>query len=298
MRHRRFDRLLAALAAGLALTVTGCGSPAEVDGLLTDDWPALAEPALFTPAAGVCHRHAPRFDTGAADYKPVDCGTIHQTETFHVDAFDAGQVEPPKLGDPTLKAAYDTCDTKAREWLGGRWQDARLSLRVGVPTRRAWDAGARWFRCDIQEFVALHAREAADREKSLRGELAGESDLRLGCFDYEVGDEYIEKMLPTLCGIPHLSEYVGTHTATHRTYEAMEADVDGLHRACRRVLAGYAKVPEDARLADRAGWFYYQPDPYEWGLGDRAVRCFVDRYGSQLTRSVRDGGDAALPVRY
>ncbi|MEV0731729.1 septum formation family protein [Polymorphospora sp. NPDC050346] len=293
-RHQRARRLLAALAAGLALAVTGCGNPAGVDGLLTDDWAALPEPAVVVPAVGECHPYAMRQDAPAADYRPVDCGTRHQAETLHVGQFDAGVTATPQLGDPAMVAAFATCDGKAREWLGADWRTARLDLRAIVPTPPAWQGGARWFRCDVVERIALDDPRPVNREGSLQGALKTDSELRLGCFRHRLRPgRWTDKLEPVACQETHHSEFAGVHMVADQSREEAFGD-DRMRDGCYRVIAKYTDVPVgDVRRRVRA--IVLPPEEPEWRAGDRGVKCLLF-FGDDfpVNRSMRDAGTGVL----
>ncbi|MEV0731730.1 septum formation family protein [Polymorphospora sp. NPDC050346] len=298
MRERRPLRtLLATLAAGLILAVASCGNPADVDGLLTDDWAALPEPVAVVPVVGLCHESVSGSTRiSMADHRPVDCDITQRAETVHVGTFEDADSAPPD-GSPTIRAAFAECDRKARDWVGGDWRTARLKLAVRTPTETAWSGGARWFRCDLSEVRALDATLGVGRKGSLKDALRTQPELLYGCFKVILApDDTVASIPGTTCDRPHESEFVGIHTTKHVTYEAFLDDEAATHTACLRLVAAYAKVPVDGDLEYRAGTLFYEPDEAAWTAGDRGVRCLL-WMPDQLTRSVRGGGDNALPVQ-
>ncbi|MEV0394877.1 septum formation family protein [Polymorphospora rubra] len=294
---RWFRSLLAALAAGLILTVTGCGNPADVDGLLTDDWPAIPEPVAVVPVAGQCHESVSgSTQVSMSDHRPVDCGIIQRAETVHVGTFEDADSVPPD-GSPRIRAAFAECDRKTRDWVGGDWRTARLKLAVRTPTETGWAGGARWFRCDLSEVRALDATLGVGRKGSLKNALTTQPELLYGCFNVILSpDDTVASIPGTTCDRPHEAEFVGIHTAKQVTYEAFLEDEAATHAACLRLVAAYAKVPVDGDLEYRAGTLYYEPDGAAWTAGDRGVRCLL-WMPEKLNRSVRGGGDSALPIQ-
>ncbi|SDZ32173.1 Septum formation [Micromonospora pattaloongensis] len=294
-------RWLTAVAIGgaAALALTGCGAPAGVDGNLTDDWPAISEPKVFVPAAGVCHP-ADEQTALVSVYNPVDCARPHLFETVHVGVFTgehAQRLTPPPAGSPAARAAFAECDRKTTEYVGGEWRDGRLGLAIRYAPGRAWAAGGRWFRCDVTEMVALDSWHETTRTASLAAALTATSPLRFGCFNPRIVKKKVEGMEPVGCRTPHRSEYVGVHTAPDTTYDSFNSNRERTHEGCRDVLAAYAKVPNDERIRFRAGTFFYVPSREAWADGDRGVHCFAYLSDRTLTRSIKGVGDKGLPVR-
>ncbi|GLY26473.1 hypothetical protein Misp04_62040 [Micromonospora sp. NBRC 101691] len=175
---RRWLRAAAlGLVAGLALT--GCGGPAGSDGDLTDDWPAVAAPAPFVPASGVCH--PARVSVGyLSSYGPVPCDQWHSAETVHVGTLPAEHTDrstPPPAGSPARQVAYTECEKAANRALGADWHSGRIRLSVVLPSGYGWRGGARWFRCDVSEIYGLNNTAAKPRTASLKGSLTGPAPL-------------------------------------------------------------------------------------------------------------------------
>ena len=139
--QQRGARVLA-LVLGAALVLGGCSggdaSPAEND-----------EP----PVLGACRMLTPEDVAEPADASPaVDCTEPHTAETFAVgqlpDSFEDASYDDESVG----AWAYETCSEKFMAFLGA---DESLVMRTVVswawfrPSEAAWDAGARWYRCDI-----------------------------------------------------------------------------------------------------------------------------------------------------
>ncbi|BCJ67899.1 septum formation family protein [Polymorphospora rubra] len=294
--RRRVHGPLAALAAGLILAVAGCGNPAGVDGLLTDDWAAFPEPVAVVPVAGQCHESTSGIRVRVSDHHPIDCANSQRVETIHVGTFEHADSVPPE-GGQTMRAAFTECDQKARDWVGGDWRTARLRLMVRTPTETAWAGGARWFRCDLSEARAVYATLEVPRKGSLKNALTAEPQLLHQCFKVNLStDETVMSIVAVTCDRPHEAEFVGIHTAKQVTYEAFLEDFDDHHAACLRLVAAYAQVPVDSNLEYRARTLVYGPDEADWTAGDRGVRCLA-WLPDRLTRSVRGGGTSALPAR-
>lgn len=135
--------LARAAAVVLALLTTSCS------------WGGQAEEAdlsLERPKLGACRLLTPADIDETSNAAPtVDCSTKHTAETFAVGTFPAGVGE--EIDDPALGAhVFEVCERKFRTFLGG---NESLVMRAMVtwawfrPTAEQWDAGARWWRCDV-----------------------------------------------------------------------------------------------------------------------------------------------------
>lgn len=157
------------LAAGLALS--GCGN----DDNAGDDPNQINATAV--PETSLCRnltREAMALPTNASDL--VDCSEPHNAETYA-----AGE-----LPEEFTSAAYDDpamvswsrgeCATQLRTHLGVSESVAMRSVFTSIwfrPSAKAWEKGARWWRCDIvaggdkaQKFLDLPTKTAkllADR---------------------------------------------------------------------------------------------------------------------------------------
>lgn len=116
------------------------------------------------PELGACRRLTPQDIARTSNDSPVvDCSDPHTAETFAVGTFpdDVGD----EIDDPALGAhVFEVCQRKFAKFLGG---NESLVMRAMVtwawfrPTEDQWDAGARWWRCDVvgggEESTALVA---------------------------------------------------------------------------------------------------------------------------------------------
>ncbi|MGZ6754297.1 MAG: septum formation family protein [Nocardioides sp.] len=161
----RRPRLLAAVRAVAAvllplLLVTGCSGdqgrnvdPEQVDAV---EAPQLGACRLLTPDDVAQSSNATRT---------VDCSQRHTAETFAIGDLPATFADAA-VDDPQLGAwAYRDCSRRFMRFLGA---DESLVMRTVVswawfrPSEKAWDQGARWYRCDVvgggeqsQQYVAL-----------------------------------------------------------------------------------------------------------------------------------------------
>lgn len=136
-------------------------------------------------------------------------------------------------------------------------------------------------------------RPPTQRTGSLRDALKGTAPLAYGCQN----ESPAGILLQVPCTAAHRFEYVGTWTAPDVPYADVDRDEDQIHSRCRRVIAGYVKVPVDRLLPYRSGTLYVLPSEEAWDRGDREIRCFLWSSDRALKRSVKGGGTRALPVR-
>ncbi|WDZ82343.1 septum formation family protein [Micromonospora cathayae] len=290
-----------ALGAVAALALAGCGVPEGTDGDLADDWKLPAAPAVFQPENGTCHPFHQQIGY-VTSYQPVACTTEHLTETVHLGTLTGANAErstPPPVGSTPRQAAYAECQREIARVLGADWRSGRIGLSIVFPSPAGWRGGARWFRCDLVEQTSLELDDPKKRTTSLAGALKPGSPLTYGCFNATLdAARRVDEMNPVACTKQHNAEFVGVHEAAAGSYAAFEKNDEKIHRACLKLVAKYAKLPDDSNLKYRSGTIAYQPDEDEWADGNRGVKCFVWTDKRKLTRSVKGGGTKALPIQY
>ncbi|GGL97887.1 MULTISPECIES: septum formation family protein [Micromonospora] len=294
--RRRIGGTALGLLVGVLLT--GCGA---ADGAADDavragaaaGSPTPGDAAPFVPEAGVCHPEVETIGYRAL-YTVVDCAKVHKTETVHVGAFtgeDAERRTTPAVGSDPMREAFDACDAKVRTFVGGDWRDGLLTVQVVVPEPKEWEAGSRWYRCDVFALPAVDGNTArknpddrpVERDGSLRGILTRSSPLAHGCF---TGGED-EWLAPVSCSKPHRFEYVGVWTAPDGPYEQADRDPDAVHDRCGAVVVKYTRGTPNAKLTRASGTTFRLPSPQAWERGDRGIRCFHWSADRDRTRSLK-----------
>jgi len=292
--------LTAAITGVLAaVALTGCsGKPAGVDGDLVNNWAAMPEPKVPVPTAPACYDAIgdPAEIPAATFVAPIPCagGGPHNVEAIHVGQFTAADAEadtPPLLGSPARRGAYAECTAKAREFLGDDWRVARLLLSVALPSARHWEGGARWFRCDLVEYANLHDTKLAARNASLKGVLAGPSDLRVACAKGTTVSTISIDIKLASCAEPHNLEFAGIRDYPEGTDPAGVDEV----KDCRPLVAAFIGVPNDDNLNYRTGLVASSFPREAWDLGNRGVRCFV-MPAKDVTGSVKGRGPKGFPI--
>ncbi|MEW2476032.1 septum formation family protein [Micromonospora gifhornensis] len=295
--QRATRTLTAALA--VAAVLAGCGASHGLDGDLTDDWPAMATPGAFTPAAEVCHETDFADAVPVAAYAPVDCATPHRVETVHVGVFTAERNEPPPIASPELRTAFADCDQRTNGYVGDNWRAGRLRLAVAVPSGAGWAAGSRWYRCDLMEVTTAEAgAKVVTRSGSLRNALRPPSPLWLGCQQARTNRSgVVQALVQVDCAERHNAEFAGVWQAPDRPYPANGAEWAPFYAGCRTVLARYAGLPDSTDLLYRTDLVVRPPSAGRWRAGDRGVRCYLWLSDRQVTGSLKGVGPAGLPVR-
>lgn len=144
MSHRSTAWRAVLPLAGLLLAVTTACDRTEAGG---------ASDSITAPTLGACRALELQDLTRATDdTAPVPCAEPHTAETFLVSAFTGDQADGDPDDERLGAAAYEVCQKGFIEFLGG---DESLAMRSTLtwawfrPSQKGWDAGARWFRCDV-----------------------------------------------------------------------------------------------------------------------------------------------------
>jgi hypothetical protein len=297
MRRREMSRAIGlVVAAGVLLVTAGCAQlPPGADGDLGNGWPAVAAPVGWVPEAGTCHRTFAVYVTRTG-YEPVACNLGHAYETVHVGTFTGAAAErssPPVAGSTELAAAWAECDKKISEYVGGEWRTGKLWIGVTVPSGGAWGGDARWFRCEVAALGKFGGDEVT-RQQSLKGALAAEPALKLGCYQYD-GTAKTSAEKP--CTEAHNAEFVGIYTLDVNYAQASDLD-EQIGNACWGLAATFAGMPGDKDIKYRTGVMWDFPGKADWEAGDHGVRCHLWLSKKTVTRSLAGAGNGGLPINY
>jgi Septum formation len=145
VRARAVRRAAGVAAVVLALSACADDSSGNVDPHQVD--------AVGAPDVGACRVLTPEDAQQPSNAtRTVDCSKKHTAETFAVgdlpDELQDASYDAPELGT----FAYQTCSTKLEEFLGGDESTVMRTIVSWVwfrPSQKAWDKGARWYRCDV-----------------------------------------------------------------------------------------------------------------------------------------------------
>jgi Septum formation len=295
---------ITAVLGSLLLAAAGCGDSGGADGNLTNQWAVIGAPTGFEPRAGTCHLSGFAEAGPRSTYEEVDCGLNHRTETTYVGTFASPAADadaPPAPGSNGARVAYRTCDQKTTQYVGGEWRTARLWIGVTHPSAAAWSGGARWFRCEVVEISSIEDDGGLqERTGSLQDALTeADSPLLLSCYAIKLDSSgAIDTMPATSCTAMHNAEFVGVWYAGSVPYPQKDVQWVPFHDGCRKLIATYTKVPDDADLQYRTGVVSLPGGDDVWAQGDHGVRCYLWLDGSALTASLKGKGATGLPIQY
>ncbi len=258
--------MVLAVVALLAL-LAGCGESAGQSGE-TD--PEQVD-AVEAPDLGSCRRLALTDVAAPTNASPVvPCAERHTAETYAV-----GEL-PPELDDAgydspeVAQFAYDTCSEGLRTFVGA---DESLTMRTVLswawfrPSPKAWEDGARWYRCDVVGGGA-QSKELVALPKTARGLLQGRPDDKwLACVD----GPSVSGAPKTPCSQPHDWRAVTTIKLGEEA-DAYPGDRLSEVRSrdfCKRSVQAWLNYP--AQFDYGYTWFR---EP-EWNAGNRRSVCWA-----------------------
>jgi Septum formation len=286
-------RWAATLAAASVLALSGCSElPSGVDGDLANGWSPPPPAVQFRPAANYCYPDLADEST-LDDYHPALCLGPHIAETVVVG--DLGNVPPGSGAEAYRARAFRECSQRVTPFLGGDWRTGWLILQPVLPSRAAWQGGARWYRCDLAETSPADG-DLVRRSGSLKGALKGAGKVRMTCADPTIVSERVTGMRALPCAGKHTSEFVGVYVTKKSSAAALTSAE--LQKGCHAAIAKFTGIPNDGTVKNRAGWLGFPPDTTSWRLGDRAIRCFLWLNGEKMTGSYRNAGTRKLKIHY
>ncbi|WFF00792.1 septum formation family protein [Micromonospora sp. WMMD964] len=255
-----------------------------------DGVPFTKKTSTFVPSTGVCHATA-SDDRSPEAYLPIPCSSKHDVETFlvgRITGADGAASAPPAADSEGMARLHEACDAEAAVFLGGEWRESRLAMRTLTPSAARWEAGERWYRCDLLEMHAMDRWFPNPRANSLRGALTGESPLRYTCFTdpTEAGD-----LPPASCTGPHDTEFAGIWRAGPEVEELTDEIRDA---GCLTTVSRYVGVSEqDVQSRFEMFWFTPEGEP-EWQAGRLGVGCLLHSPDQALDASVKGAGRKVL----
>ncbi|TYL51812.1 hypothetical protein FXB39_08575 [Nocardioides sp. BGMRC 2183] len=182
MGLRRAPGGYALVAAALTVALAGCTQQPQGNDADPDQVDAVAAPEV-----GVCRVLSPSdVEMPANATETVECSEPHTAETYAVGELPA-EFDDSDYSSKELSAfAYRTC-TEA--FMKHMQADESTVLRTILtwawfrPSEKAWDKGARWYRCDVVGGRIEHQDGSDDDEyrplpETTEGLLAGRPDDR------------------------------------------------------------------------------------------------------------------------
>jgi len=251
---------LLVLVLTVLLTATACGAHASADAASTKP-----------PAVGVC-----RMLTTSEVSQPsnagtaVSCNAPHDSETFSVGTLPS-RFAKASYDDAAIDTwAYATCADAFPTYLGTDQSTAMRSLLTWIwfrPAKAAWDAGARWYRCDVLGgSAAQHAY--VDLPTTTKGLLAERSDDPwMAC----ARGKSVATGTTVPCSMPH-SWRAATTIKLGESEDAYPGDA-----TVRSKTKSYCSESIDAWLGYPAsyGYGYTWFGDREWQAGNRRSVCWA-----------------------
>jgi hypothetical protein len=261
--------LVILLVAGLALT--GCGK--ELDP--TDD-PKQVD-AMSPPAVGGCRTLVPaQVDKADNATKTVACSKKHTAETYAAGKLPKDLKDAAYGSREVALASYRLCSDAFAKHLGA---DDSMVMRTVLswawfrPSKKAWDDGARWYRCDLIGGGGQALTEGAQRYLPLpavtKGLLRGikPSDDWMVCADGRTvrespkvpcTDKHTWRAVTTIKLGEKKDPYPGDHTALIKTRDL-----------CRSSVEAWLGYPISFQFGFT--WFHEA----EWEAGNRRSICWA-----------------------
>lgn len=253
--------LLLATAVGV-LGCGGCGGSAGGQ--------EASVQAMAMPKPGVCHNlSAAQVAAPTNDSPAVDCADPHNAQTYATGTlpkrFAGSAYDDPAVAD----WAYDACTTGLERFVGADDSLVMRSILTWVwfrPTAQAWDAGSRWYRCDV---VGGQAPAFVDLPTDTRNLLRSSKvdDQWLVCAKGDTFDG--AQRVP--CSLPHDWRAVTTIKVGEPgdAYPGDGAVKEKTDQYCRGSVSAYLGYPTSYDYAYT--WFGAQ----EWQAGNRRSVCWA-----------------------
>lgn len=262
-RGRRL-RLLAAPLLVLAILATGCG----------EDTPAGADPAQVDatepPAVGGCRNLEVKDTAEPTNASPlVPCTEPHTAETFAAGDLP-GELHDVGYQDEELdRWAYRTCSDALVSYVGADESTVMRSILSWVwfrPSEKAWDDGARWYRCDVVGGAV--SKTLLDLPTTTRGLMARANDNHwMAC----ARGKSVAEGAKVPCNKPHEWRAVTTIKVgeAEEAYPGDEAVVATTKAFCSDSVGAWLDYPSDYDYGYT--WF----GEAEWEAGNRRSVCWA-----------------------
>jgi hypothetical protein len=261
---RRAAAVVAALVLGL--TLAACGG--DDDGSAVD--PDQVD-AVRAPENGACRELVPEDISRPSNATAVvGCDEPHTAETYAVGELPS-ELEDAAYDDARLgEVAYETCAARFQEFLGA---DESTVMRSVVswawfrPSEKAWDEGARWYRCDAVG-GGEQSSELLDLPAGADGLLAGKPDDQwMVC----VNGASVQTAEKIPCTEKHNWRAVTTIKAGDAgdPYPGDRAVQQTTREYCSSSVAAWLGYPAEY---DFGFTWFHQP---EWDAGNRRSICWA-----------------------
>nr|WP_218851777.1 septum formation family protein [Nocardioides panaciterrulae] len=228
--------------------------------------------AVEPPTLGACRDLTPADVAQSSNATAtVPCSRAHTAQTYVVGALPSSLVNAGYDSRALGAWAYRTCSARLMRFLGA---DESLLMRSVLswawfrPSRSAWDAGARWYRCDVVG-GGDQSREYADLPTSVRGQLLGkEDDDWMVC----ASGRTVAGSVKIPCSQPHAWRAVTTIVLGEKDdpYPGDRLVEVRTHDYCSDSVGAWLGYPASYSLGFT--WFHRA----EWEAGNRRSVCWAE----------------------
>lgn len=241
---RSFRSLRLGVLAVLAITITLL-SPMSAD--------AAAPPP---PATGACYNYGWSTYLGTSNTSTrVDCATSHTARTVLVGRLWTTEAYSTMLNDQKIAIYMDKqCQIPAQRAIG-TWTSVATSgyqLSLFVPTMAQYDAGARWFTCDVV-LPGINRLYPIPNTPQLAVPL---SPGRVKCLHLSS-----QGAGAVACAAPHSYRAAGVAAASGTTYPSRAAWLALGQAHCRAITRS-------------SSWYVTWPSSIRWAAGDHLLTCY------------------------
>ncbi len=254
----------AAVVPLFALLLAGCTPDDQGSNLDPEQVDAVTAPEL-----GACRRLTPDDVTQTSNAtRAVDCTEKHTSETYAVGRlpteFDDAAYDAKDLGI----FAYQRCSEGFQEFVGA---DESLAMRTVVswawfrPSEKAWQDGARWYRCDVVG-GGDQTEEYLDLPVTAEGLLTERPDAWLVCVDGPTVNG-----MKLSCDQPHTWRAVTTIKLGQLgdTYPGDSVVEQRTRDFCSESVGAWLNYPVDYDF----GFTWFRAG--EWSAGNRRSVCWA-----------------------
>lgn len=262
--RRRLVALVASLAA-LALLASCADESSQ------DEQDVAERIVIETPELGACRVLEPAdAEQSTNDGEVVDCAAgEHTAQTFAIGNF------PEELSDASYdderlgELVFDYCTDRFANFIGGDESASLRSLLSWVwfrPQEDAWDAGARWYRCDV-----VGGADTSAEYRPLPGDARGLLDARPDEWMACVRGPRVARAERIPCSEPHdwraaTTIRLGNEDAKYPGDRVVEVRTRDF---CRSSISAWLNYPTSYEF----GYTWFREA--EWSVGNRRSVCWA-----------------------
>lgn len=219
--------------------------------------PVSAEAAVpAAPVVGSCHTYNWATYLASSDPSdPVPCTTAHVARTVFVGRLWTGEAYSTLLSDPKIGlSVFKQCMIPTQQAIGP-WKTVAVAGYSGssfFPTQAEYNAGARWFRCDVVLPGAGHLYPIPNQHP----EAVPLSPGQARCIHMTS-----QGGIAVACAAPHTYRAAGVVWAPGAAYPSRTTWISIARAHC-------------PALVRSSNWFVTWAGPLHWTAGDHYLTCY------------------------